>query len=70
MTPQPPSDADAPPRATKHTAIGIGLNLLLLTMIGYGYWQSDDWKWTWVLVGTPITVVTLRYAWHLMRSRP
>jgi hypothetical protein len=38
-------------------------------MIGYGYWQSDDWKWTWVLVGIPITVVTLRYAWHLMRSR-
>ena len=68
MTAQPPPDS-APPRATKHTAIGVGLNLLLLTMIAYGYWRSDDWKWTWVLVGIPITVVTLRYAWHLVRWR-
>ena len=43
---------------------------LRVAMIGYGYWRSEDWKWTWVLVGIPITIVTLRYAWHLLRSRP
>ena len=63
-------DDAAPDGPTKHTAIGVGLNLLLLAMIGYGYWRSEDWKWTWVLVGIPITIVTLRYAWHLLRSRP
>ena len=63
-------DFPAPDGPTKHTAIGVGLNLLLLAMIGYGYWRSEDWKWTWVLVGIPITIVTLRYAWHLLRSRP
>ena len=70
MTAHPPPDDAAPDGPTKHTAIGVGLNLLLLAMIGYGYWRSEDWKWTWVLVGIPITVVTLRYAWHLLRSRP
>ena len=70
MTAHPPRDDAAPDGPTKHTAIGVGLNLLLLAMIGYGYWRSEDWKWTWVLVGIPITVVTLRYAWHLLRSRP
>ena len=69
MTAQLPPDGAAPAGATKHTAIGVGLNLLLLAMIGYGYWRSEDWKWTWVLVAIPIIVVTLRYAWHLMRSR-
>ncbi len=69
MTAHPPADGAAPEGATKHTAIGVGLNLLLLCMIGYGYWRSEDWKWAWVLVGVPITVVTIRYAWHLMTSR-
>ena len=68
MAAHPPPDEAAPEGATKHTAIGVGLNLLLLAMIGYGYWRSEDWKWTWVLVGIPIAVVTVRYAWHLMRS--
>ncbi len=64
--------ATSPPgeRATRHTAVGIGLNLLLLTLIGYGYWRSDDWKSGWVLVGVPIAVVTIRYARHLLNSRP
>ena len=46
------------------------MNLLLLAMISYGYWQSEDYKWAWVLVFIPIAVVTLRYAWHLLTSRP
>ena len=65
-----PSDVDPPPPATKHTAIGVCLNLLLLTMIGYGYWQSEGLRWAWVLVGVPIGVVTLRYAWHLVSASP
>ncbi len=68
MNAHPPPEHAAPEGATKHTAIGVALNLLLLAMIGYGYWRSDDWKWAWVLVGIPITVVTFRYAWHLMQS--
>ncbi len=66
MTAHPPPDDAAPEGATKHTAIGLGLNLLALAVIGYGY---KDWKWGWVLFGIPITVVTFRYAWHLMTSR-
>ena len=65
-----PSDVDPPLAATKHTAIGVGLNLLLLGMIGYGYWQSEGLRWAWVLVGVPIGVVTLRYAWHLISASP
>jgi hypothetical protein len=68
MTTPPPTDDAAPQAATKHTAIGVGLNLLLLSMICYGYWQSEDLQWAWVLVGIPIAVVTIRYAWHLIRS--
>ena len=63
----PPPDAD--PVANKHTAIGVCLNLLLLGLIAYGYARSEDYKWAWVLVGVPIAVVTLRYAWHLLTSR-
>ncbi|HJN45654.1 MAG: hypothetical protein CL477_19775 [Acidobacteria bacterium] len=68
MTTHPRPDDAEPGSATKHTAIGVGLNLVLLSMIGYGYWQSEDLQWAWVLVGIPIAVVTLRYAWHLIRS--
>ena len=57
------------PTANKHTAVGVGLNLLLLVAIGYGYWQSEDWKGAWIMVGVPIAVVTVQYAWHLVRSR-
>ena len=67
-TTPPPPDGD--PVADKHTAIGVCLNLLLLALIGYGYAQSANYKWAWVLVGVPIGVVTLRYAWHLLKSRP
>ena len=66
---KPPRAADTTPVANKHTAIGVALNLLLLLMIAYGYWQSEDFKWAWVLVGIPIGVVTLRYAWHLVNTR-
>lgn len=66
MSPTPPPDSA--PTADRHTAIGIGLNLLLLTLIGYGYSRSEDYKWAWALVAVPIAVVTLRYAWHLVRS--
>ena len=69
MTTEPPTDNAAPEGATKHTAIGVGLNVLLLSMIGYGYHQSEHWKWAWVLVGIPIGIVTVRFAWHLIRSR-
>ena len=67
MSPTPPPDGA--PVADRHTAIGICLNLLLLMLIGYGYSRSEDYKWAWVLVAVPIAVVTLRYAWHLVRSR-
>ena len=60
---------DAAPVANRHTAIGVCLNLLLLALIAYGYAQSDDYKWAWLLVGAPIAIVTLRYAWHLLTSR-
>ena len=65
-TPPPPHGR---PVADKHTVIGICLNLLLLALIGYGYRQSEDYRWAWVLVGVPIGVVTLRYAWHALTSR-
>ncbi len=65
----PPSPPDADPVADKHTAIGVCLNLLLLILIGYGYARSEDYPWAWVLVGVPIGIVTLRYAWHLLKSR-
>ncbi len=65
----PPSPPHGDPVANKHTAIGVCLNLLLLALIGYGYAGSEDYKWAWVLVGVPIAVVTLRYAWHLLTSR-
>ncbi|MBM62646.1 MAG: hypothetical protein CL484_06825 [Acidobacteria bacterium] len=64
-----PNDKVVPGPANRHTAIGVGLNLLLLALISYGYQQSDNWKWAWILVGAPITIVTIRYAWHLIRSR-
>ena len=67
MTAYQPLDDTTSTGATKHTAIGVVLNLLLLAMISYGYWQSENWKWTWVLVGIPITIVTIRYAWHLVQ---
>jgi len=66
---KPPRPPDTTPVANKHTAIGVALNLLLLLMIAYGYWQSEGFKWAWVLVGIPIGVVTLRYAWHLVSTR-
>ena len=49
--------------------IGICLNVLLLALIAYGYSRSEDYPWAWLLVGAPITIVTLRYAWHLLKSR-
>ena len=67
MSTPPPSDRR--PVADKHTVIGICLNLLLLALIAYGYSRSEDYPWAWVLVGVPIAVVTLRYAWHLLNSR-
>ena len=66
---KPTRPPDTTPVANKHTAIGVALNLLLLFMIAYGYWRSEDFKWAWVLVGIPIAVVTLRYAWHLVNTR-
>ena len=65
----PPSPPDRPV-ANKHTAIGVCLNLLLLALIAYGYARSEDYQWAWVLVGVPIAIVTLRYARHLLKSRP
>ncbi len=65
-----PSPPDGTPVANRHTVIGVCLNLLLLALIGYGYARSEDYKWAWVLVGIPIAIVTLRYAWHLLKSRP
>ncbi len=65
----PPPSPDRDPVADKHTVIGICLNLLLLVLIGYGYARSEDFKYAWGLVGVPIGIVTLRYAWHLARSR-
>ena len=66
-TPSPSPGGD--PVADKHTAIGVCLNLLLLALIAYGYSRSEDYRWAWVLVGVPIAIVTLRYAWHLLKSR-
>lgn len=65
----PPAPPEGEPVANRHTAIGVCLNLLLLILIAYGYTRSDDYKWAWVLVAVPIAVVTLRYAWHLLKSR-
>lgn len=65
----PPPSPEPAPVADRHTVIGICLNLLLLVLIGYGYVRSEDFKYAWVLVGAPIGIVTLRYAWHLA-SRP
>ena len=69
MTTPPSPRPDGDPVANKHTAIGVCLNLLLLALIAYGYARSEDYQWAWVLVGIPIAVVTLRYAWHLLTSR-
>jgi hypothetical protein len=68
-SPAPGPTSDEAPVANKHTAIGVCLNLLLLAMISYGYVQSEDYRWAWVLVFIPISVVTLRYAWHIVVGR-